>query len=124
MKVIAESSLVSEEAAGVALVVDDEPGTRAAIARALKLIGFDVRTADSGAAGVALARGCALDLMLIDMRMPDMAGTEVVRLLREEGSDVPFIIMSGCLSTESVVESMKLGAFDVIEKPVSVDGLQ
>lgn len=105
------------------LVIDDDRALRQLIDVALNSIGCAVCTAGFGADAVRLGTGHAFDLMLIDLRLPDMSGTEVVRALRDAAVDVPFVLMSGHLTIETTVGAMKLGAIDVIEKPVEVDTL-
>jgi two-component system, LuxR family, response regulator FixJ len=105
------------------LAVDDDVGTRDVVQWALSLAGMDVTTADSGAEGLAAARMTRFDLMLVDQRLPDMLGTDFIRTLRHERLACPFVLISGFLTTAITVEAMKLGAVDVIEKPVDIDTL-
>lgn len=105
------------------LLVDDDIGTRETVDWALRAVGLQVATATSGAEGIAIASARAFQLMLIDLRLGDMLGTEVVRALRQNSALVPFVLISGFLTTTVAVEAMKLGAMDVIEKPVAVDCL-
>jgi FixJ family two-component response regulator len=105
------------------LVLDDDHGLCRMIEAALSSIGCDVCTAGFGADAVRLARGHAFNLMLVDLRLPDMLGTEVVQVLRHAAIDVPFVLISGNLTVEATVGAMKLGAIDVVEKPVEVNHL-
>jgi DNA-binding NtrC family response regulator len=79
--------------------------------------------ASSGAEGVTMARSGLFDLLLIDFQLPDMLGTNLVRAIRGEQGLVPFVLISGWLTTEVTVEAMKLGASNVIEKPIAVEAL-
>ena len=103
------------------LIIDDDPGVRDTIGAALQADGLRVSVATSGAAGLALARSVRFDLLLVDLKLPDMLGTDVVRALGREGELVRFAMISGFLTTAITVEAMKLGAIDVFEKPIDVD---
>ena len=59
--------------------------------------------------------------MILDLQLPDMEGIEVVRALRSHGLAMPFVLISAFLTTQSTVDAMKLGAVNVLEKPVSID---
>ncbi len=105
------------------LLIDDDPGTRETVRLALRPMGFRVETAASAAEGLAIARLGPFDVMLVDLRLPDMFGIELVRALRKDVGDLRFVLLSGFLTTAVTVEAMKLGALDVIEKPVCMDDL-
>jgi ActR/RegA family two-component response regulator len=105
------------------LVIDDDQGARETFNWALTMGGFWVETAGSGGEGLALARSDRFDLLVIDLQLPDMLGTDVVRSLISIEEKWRFVLVSGFLTVPTVVEAMKLGAADVIEKPVSVDQL-
>ena len=107
----------------IILTIDDDRGTCETVHWALTLVGIDVSAADSAAEGLTLARQHEFDLMLVDQRLPDIPGIELVRILRSEGLPWPFVLVSGFLTTAITVEAMKLGALDVIEKPVDIDDL-
>lgn len=105
------------------LVIDDDLGTCETIASTLRAHGVRVETADCGAAGLAMARSNRFDLLVLDLKLPDMLGTDFVRTLHRGGERIPFVLVSGFLSTAVTVEAMKLGAVDVVEKPFEVDDL-
>ena len=105
------------------LSVDDDLGTREVVVWALTLAGMDVTSAESAAEALAAAREQRFQLMLIDQRLPDIPGTQLIRIMSREGTACPFVLMSGFLTTAITVEAMKLGAIDVLEKPVDVDDL-
>ena len=107
----------------IILTIDDDRGTCETVHWALTLVGIDVSAADSAAEGLALARQHEFDLMLVDQRLPDIPGIELIRMMRAEGLTWPFVLVSGFLTTAITVEAMKLGALDVIEKPVDIDDL-
>lgn len=108
----------------VVLIVDDDVAC-ATLLRAglMKVHKFDVRTAASGGDALCLAREAWFDLLLVDLRLPDMSGLDLVRALMEHRGGVPFVLVSGFADVPTTVEAMRLGAFSVIEKPVTFDDL-
>ena len=103
------------------LVVDDEPDIRELVCDILEDEGFEVTVADNGeAARVNFARRTP-DLVLLDIWMPDVDG---ITLLREwsagDGLDCPVVVMSGHGSVETAIEATRLGAFDFVQKPISL----
>jgi CheY-like chemotaxis protein len=105
------------------LVVDDDLGTRETFECGLRASGLRVRTAGGGAEGIVIARTAAFDLLLVDLEMPDMRGTDMVRALQRETRASRFVLMSAFLTTHVTVDAMRLGALDVVEKPICVDDL-
>ncbi len=107
------------------LIVDDDSGTRSAIATILADAGYVTREADSGADALRAARSEAPGLVLLDVNLPGMCGYEVCRLLRDEfGDQFPIVFVSGA-RTESFdrVAGLLLGANDYISKPFREDEL-
>lgn len=97
-------------------LVDDDEAIRRAAGFMLKTSGFEVKTYVSGAEFLKekeLEPGC----ILLDVRMPEIDGLEVQRLLRERGNIFPVIVMTGHGDVTTSVQAMKLGALDFIEKP-------
>lgn len=105
------------------LVVDDDPNTCLTFAWALRRCGLSVQIAENGAHAIAALTTCRVDLALIDLRLPDIPGTDVVRMTRTAGRHFPFILISAFLTTPATVDAMRLGARDVWPKPVSIDDL-
>jgi CheY-like chemotaxis protein len=105
------------------LLVDDDLGMCETIEWTFSRLGFNVRTARSGAEGIARAMAHQFDLMMIDLRLPDMEGTAMIHALRHAGIAVPFILMSALMTSDAAGEATKLGAIAVIEKPVAIDEL-
>ena len=103
------------------LVVDDEPGVRSALEAILADEGFDVTTVESGEAGLeALDRG-SFDAVLLDVWLPGIDGLDTLRRMRELNRDVEVVMISGHGTIETAVRATKLGAFDFVEKPLSLD---
>jgi two-component system, response regulator YesN len=104
------------------LVIDENRATLDTFGQALRGAGFSVALAASGQEGLRLAGQRAIDLVIADLRLPDVADVEVLKQLRETLADVPLIV-TGLASTASAVEAGKLGAIDYFEKPVYPDHL-
>ena len=109
------------------LIVDDEDSIRRSLAGILSDEGFAARTANDGTQALAqLREGGASslpDLVLLDIAMPGRDGMEVLQDVRQSWPDLPVVMMSGHGTIETAVRATKLGAFDFIEKPLSVDKL-
>jgi ActR/RegA family two-component response regulator len=101
------------------LIVDDDPATRAALRPALSRAGFAVQAASLGAEAIPIARSHPISMMVVELRLPDMLGTDVLRTLHDGAKPVrPFVLVSAFLSVSATVEAMRLGASDVMEKPL------
>ncbi len=105
------------------LVIDDEASIRQSLTGALKDEGYRVEVAASGKEGLDAIRSERPDLVLLDIWMPQMDGIETLRLIKAEWSDQIVIMMSGHGNIETAVRATKLGAFDFIEKPLSLERL-
>ena len=108
---------------GTVLVVDDEKNILSSLRRALMLEDFEALTASSGAEGLTLSAAGTVDLVLLDVAMPELDGLEVLRQLRKRHAELPVIMMSGHSTIEVAVQATKLGAFDFVEKPLSTERL-
>jgi DNA-binding response OmpR family regulator len=105
------------------LVVDDDHGTCDLFAAGLRRAGFDPIVAATAADAVIQARSVPIDAAVLDLRLPDMSGTELVAALRERGLRFPFVLTSAFLTTRAIVEAMRLGACEVMDKPIDIDDL-
>jgi DNA-binding response OmpR family regulator len=113
------------------LVVDDEKNIRMLFEDELVEAGFQVITAENGTEGLRLALQAKPDLILLDIKMPDMHGVEVLQKLREEDKTTPVIMITahGARSTVSrsmtewAIRSKELNIADYITKPVDLDEL-
>ena len=105
------------------LIVDDQPNILSSLGTALELEGYRVLTASSGQAGLALVREQPLDIVLLDVAMPEMDGLAMLKRVRERLPELPVVMMSGHSSIEAAVAATKLGAFDFLEKPISTERL-
>jgi two-component system, NtrC family, nitrogen regulation response regulator NtrX len=104
------------------LIVDDEPGIRETLRGVLEDEGFQVQTAASGEECLAHAATTHYACILLDIWLGDgIDGLDTLRKLREEGNDASVVMISGHGNIETAVKSTKLGAFDFIEKPLSLE---
>ena len=108
----------------VLLVVDDEPGILRLIDRFARKIGFDVATAGSGREALEKLEAEKAAVALVDLRMPDVDGLEVLRRIRAADPDCQVILMTGHASIDTAIEAIKLGAMDYLSKPFDFDRLQ
>ena len=99
------------------LFIEDDDGIRLALSMALEDEGYVVRGAPDGAAGLAAFRAAPPDLVLLDLRLPDMSGFDVCRALRAE-SIVPIIMITAQTDTHDMVAGLEAGADDYVTKPV------
>ncbi len=105
------------------LIIDDEPNILTTLRRALDLEGYGVEVAGSAAIGLSKLAECDIDLVLLDVVMPEMGGVQALELIRERFPEVMVVMMSGNATIETAVQATKLGAHDFVEKPLSSDKL-
>jgi two-component system nitrogen regulation response regulator NtrX len=103
------------------LVVDDEPGVRSSISGVLRDEGFEVDTAETGEECLEKANGAAYDVIVLDIWLPGLDGLTTLQRLRERQIDSQVVIISGHGNIESAVRAIKMGAYDFIEKPLSLE---
>jgi two-component system response regulator PilR (NtrC family) len=112
------------DAASKILVVDDERSMRELLAIVLKREGHDVLLADNGRSAVELLEREPIELLISDIRMPDMSGVEVLGAAQRLNPDIIGIMITAYASTDTAVEALRLGAYDYVSKPFSVDELK
>ena len=105
------------------LVIDDEAIVRTSSKRTLVPEGYEVKLADSGRAGIELLESESFDVILLDLKMPDMSGIDVLKVVMERWPGIKVIIVTGYSTVETAVEALRLGAFNHIEKPFTPDSL-
>lgn len=108
---------MSDEALRLVHLVDDDEAIRRSVGFMLKTSGFHVRAYESGVELLKSAGNMEPGCILLDIRMPGMDGLEVQSALRDKGSTLPVIIMTGHGDVTLAVQAMKAGAVDFIEKP-------
>jgi two-component system, NtrC family, nitrogen regulation response regulator NtrX len=103
------------------LIVDDEPGLRDSLAGALADEGYSASSAESGEACLDLLRKTPFDVVLLDVWLPGIDGLEALQKIRNLDGAPEVIMISGHGTIETAVRATKLGAFDFLEKPLSLD---
>jgi CheY-like chemotaxis protein len=106
------------------LLVDDDPSVVDVFTRAIGSLGIHVVSALDGRRALAAAHRGVFNLWLLETKLPDLHGLDVVRELRADGFKTPFIVASGSATVQTAVEATKLGAWGVLEKPVRLDDLR
>lgn len=105
------------------LVVDDEEGFITPLVKRLKKRKLDVTFATGGRQALAQIRESPVDVVVLDVKMPDMDGLTTLRNLKEIDPTVEVVMLTGHASLEAAMEGMRLGAFDYLMKPVGLDEL-
>ncbi len=105
------------------LIVDDEPSIRRTVREILEYEEYAVEEAEDGAAAIETIRSMSLDLVLLDIKMPEVDGMDVLKTVADEAPETPVVMISGHGTIEAAVEATKLGAFDFIEKPPDLNRL-
>ncbi|MCH2172277.1 sigma-54 dependent transcriptional regulator [Myxococcota bacterium] len=107
------------------LVVDDADGIRSLLANALEIRGYDVDTVEDGKRALALLEGgAAPDAIILDMMLPGMDGLETLRRIREIDESVAVLMLSVVGTASAIVDAMKLGACDYLNKPFELDQVE
>ncbi|KJS00522.1 MAG: hypothetical protein VR65_11845 [Desulfobulbaceae bacterium BRH_c16a] len=105
------------------LVVDDEDEFREVIIKRLVKRGLKVEGAEGGRKALEILEHSRTDVVLLDVKMPEMDGIETLRQIRSLKPLVEVILLTGHASVDSGIEGMKLGAFDYLMKPIELDPL-
>jgi signal transduction histidine kinase len=103
------------------LVIDDEIGICEGIQRALEPEGFQVAIALDGKSGLALVKENGFDLVLLDVKMPEISGLDLIGMIHQIDPEIICIIITGYATVEMAVSAIKQGAYDFLTKPFSVD---
>ena len=108
---------------GKILVIDDEDIVRLSCSRTLVPEGYELKMAKNGPEGLQMLEEHTFDLVLTDLKMPNMDGIEVLSKIKEKWPLTDVVIVTGYQTVETAVKAIKLGAFDYIEKPFTPDAL-
>ena len=112
-----------EAVADRVLVVDDEHYITDLVSTALRYVGFEVQTAETGRDALAVADAFRPDLVVLDVMLPDYDGFEVTRRLRADGVRVPVVFLTARDATEDKVNGLTIGGDDYVTKPFSLEEL-
>jgi response regulator RpfG family c-di-GMP phosphodiesterase len=105
------------------LIVDDDKQVREVLHQIFLTAGYSCRLAQDGREGVAMFRTARPPLTVTDLKMPNMTGIELLQQVRQVDQDAAVIVLTGAADVKTAIESLKLGAYDFIMKPVNVDEL-
>jgi len=105
------------------LLIDDEEGYVTILAKRLSKRNFIVKTALSGVEAIRILRNESFDLAVLDLKMEDMDGIEVLKVFKEMAPEMPVIILTGHGSETAAREGMEFGAFDYLVKPCDLSEL-
>lgn len=105
------------------LIIDDEKNIREGLAASLELEGYNPVLAKDGKEGLELISRGDIDLVITDLRMPQVSGAEVLAKVSSESPGLPVIVLTGHGSIDSAVDAMRNGAYDFLTKPLSLDRL-
>ena len=103
------------------LVVDDEKGIRDSLRMILEFEEYTVDEAEHGAEALTRVSARPPDALILDIKMPEMNGLEVLKALRDRGHEMPVVMVSGHADVPLALEATRLGAFDLLEKPLQQD---
>jgi len=106
------------------LVVDDEEDILGLLSELLQRWGFEADTVTNGREALERFHGRDFDLVLTDLKMPDMDGLELLRRIREENPRVPVLMLTGFPTVDSAVQAIQEGAYDYLIKPINPEELR
>ncbi|QLR44003.1 acetoacetate metabolism transcriptional regulator AtoC [Enterobacter sp. RHBSTW-00994] len=105
------------------LIVDDEDNVRRMLATAFSLLGHETHCASNGQAALNLFSDTRPDVVVMDIRMPELNGIDALKVMRTQQPRVPVILMTAYAEVETAVEALRCGAFDYVIKPFDLDEL-
>jgi DNA-binding NtrC family response regulator len=114
---------MSQERSGTVLVVEDDPAMCDLLTEELSDVGFTVEAAPTAAAGLELARVTRFDLIITDLRMPEMDGFDLIRGVMQMPDPPHVVMITAFASIETAIRAVKLGAYDYIAKPFEIEEL-
>lgn len=114
---------VEQDVKGKVLIIDDEPEIRESLETLLELENYAVVTAPDGKTGLNLLSGRSVDLVLLDLMLPDLSGIDVLERIREQDRETPVVVLTAYGSVENAVAAIKCGANDFLTKPWNNDKL-
>ena len=115
--------LAAETGSPRLLLVDDEPRLLSSLCELLKDGAYQLATADCGATAVEQLSKLQFDLVLLDLRLPDLSGHEIMDFIKARGIDAKVIVLSGDSGIDAAIGALKRGAYDYLRKPYSREEL-
>jgi DNA-binding NtrC family response regulator len=105
------------------LVIDDETIVRTSCERTLRPEGYEVISASGGQEGIEHLQKQSFELVLLDLKMPDIDGIEVLTMIKKKWPDTKVIMITGYSTVDTAVQALRYGAYNFIEKPFTPDSL-
>tara|TARA_B100000941_G_scaffold93618_1_gene65001 strand:+ start:2562 stop:3965 length:1404 start_codon:yes stop_codon:yes gene_type:complete len=106
------------------LIVDDDYAIRSFLEEALKDAGYNIEKADNGLAALKILENKKIDLIISDLKMPEIDGLQLLSKVKEKHQDTGLLLMSAYGTVEDAVQAMKIGAFDFVTKPFSITEIE
>lgn len=106
------------------LIVDDERAVREACREVARTMGFNTLVAESAEHAFRLLESHAIDVVLLDLKLPGVGGMEALNRIKQQRHDAEVIVVTGCGTVQSAVQAMKNGAYDYVTKPFSMEELR
>ena len=106
------------------LIVDDDYAIRSFLEEALKDVGYNIEKADNGLAALKILENKKIDLIISDLKMPEIDGLQLLSKVKEKHQDTGLLLMSAYGTVEDAVQAMKIGAFDFVTKPFSITEIE
>ena len=103
------------------LIIDDEPGIRTVLSGILEDEDYSVHTAGDGYEGLSILKNSVIDLVILDVLLPNLGGIDVLREIKKDYQEIEVIVISGHANIDIAVKAVKLGAYDFVEKPLSME---
>lgn len=104
-----------------ALIIDDTKNIRLMLTKCMEIEGYEVQTADNGKDGLEMASIAQYSLIFLDIKLPEISGTEVLRKLRARGVNTPVIIITAYPTVKNAVDCTQLGAITYLQKPFTTE---
>jgi DNA-binding NtrC family response regulator len=109
---------------GRVLIVDDEKAIRWSLGEALRGDGYDVAEAGDGKSGIKAFKEDPADIVILDLKLPDRSGIDILKSLKKDDEDLPVIMMTAYGEVETAVEALKNGAYDFMLKPFQLEKMK
>ncbi len=105
------------------LIIDDDPNLRKTLSDILRAKGYETLAAKDGTEGLDMLKQCSVDVVLIDLGLPDIPGIEVLNTVKASCPSTEAIILTGNATLDSAIEATNKGAFSYLQKPYDIDQL-
>src|SRR4030043_2373226 len=106
------------------LIIDDDKGMCKTLSRILELDGYKISTANTANEGTALIKGGSFNLAVLDIKLPDIDGVELLEIIKKEDPDLSVIMMTAYASTENAIKALNKGADAFVTKPFDIEELR